>query len=135
MKTTIYYTLWAGMFALTAGLGLIPEPTGFTKFCLVVLSIGFFLPPALILKQQEKSGSRMHIQIIRNLAAASLILTILLIIVNFMSLMASEAAGEFLYVLLAVVSTPMLCGQYWVLSLFCWACLLLWSQSLLKKKK
>ena len=135
MKTNLLYKIWAGFFALCAGLSFISEPTGFAKVLLIGLSIGFFLPPALILKQQEKCGSRMHIQIIRNLAAASLILTILLIIVNFMSLMASEAAGEFLYVLLAVVSTPMLCGQYWVLSLFCWACLLLWSQSLLKKKK
>lgn len=135
MKTNLLYKIWAGFFALCAGLSFISEPTGFLKALLIALSIGFFLPPALILKQQEKSGNSMHIQIIRNLAAASLILTILLIIVNFMSLMASEAAGEFLYVLLAVVSAPMLCGQYWVLSLFCWACLLLWSQSLLKKKK
>lgn len=133
MKTNLLYKFWAGMFALCAGLSFISQPVGFAKVLLILLSLGFFLPPALILKQQEKSGSRMHIQIIRNLAAASLILTILLIIANFMSLMASEAAGEFLYVLLAVVSAPMLCGQYWVLSLFCWACLLLWSQSLLKK--
>ena len=33
-----------------------------------------------------------------------------------------------------IVSTPMICGQYWVLSLFLWACLMIWAQKLLKKK-
>ena len=95
MKTNLLYKIWAGFFALCAGLSFISEPTGLIKAVLIGLSIGFFLPPALILKQQEKSGSRMHIQIIRNLAAASLILTILLIIVNFMSLMATRFTKEF----------------------------------------
>ena len=29
-----------------------------------------------------------------------------------------------LHILLIIVSTPMVCGQYWVLGLFGWACLL-----------
>ena len=134
MNMTVYYTLWAGMFALTAGLGMIPEPTGFTKFCLVVLSIGFFVPPACLLKAAEKRNDRMHMQIVRNLAFASLVLTIVLVICNFLSLRASVLVGNVLYILLCIVTAPMVCSQYWVLSLFGWACLMLWAHSLLRKK-
>ena len=134
MNTTIYYTLWAGMFVLTAGLGMIPEPTGFTKFCLVVLSIGFFVPPACLLKAAEKRNDRMHMQIVRNLAFTSLVLTVLLVICNFLSLRASVLVGNVLYILLCIVTAPMVCSQYWVVSLFGWACLMLWAQSLLRKK-
>ena len=134
MNTTVYYTLWAGMFALTAGLGLIPEPAGFTKFCLVVLSIGFFVPPACLLKQAEKRNARMHMQIVRNLAFTSLVLTVLLVICNFLSLRASVLVGNVLHILLCIVTAPMVCSQYWVVSLFGWACLMLWAHSLLRKK-
>ena len=134
MTVTAYYTLWAGMFVLTAGLGLIPEPTGFTKICLVILSIGFFVPPACLLKAAEKRNARMHMQIVRNLAFTSLVLTIVLVIANFLSLRASVLVGNVLYILLCVVTAPMVCSQYWVLSLFGWACLMLWAHSLLRKK-
>ena len=133
MKTTSYFTIWAGLFILCAGLGFIPEPQGFLKFCLVGLSVGFFLPPAFALRRAEKRGDRLTIQMVRNLAFASLVLTAVLILANFMSLMASEAVGNILYILLCIVSAPMICSQYWVLSLFLWACLMLWANKLLKK--
>ncbi len=135
MNTTSYYSLWAGMFILCAGLGFIPEPAGFGKFCLVILSIGFFAPPAFLLTHAKKRGDRLHMQIVRNLAFVSLSLTLVLIIANFMTLTAPDAVGNLLYVLLAVVSTPMICGQYWVLSLFLWSFLMIWANSLLKTKK
>lgn len=135
MNTTSYYSLWAGMFILCAGLGFIPEPAGFGKFCLVILSIGFFAPPAFLLKDAKNRGNHFHIRTVRNLAFASLMLTLILIIANFMTLSASDGVGNLLYVLLAIVSAPMICAQYWVLSLFLWACLMLWANSLLKTKK
>lgn len=76
----------------------------------------------------------MHLTVIRNLALTSLVLTVALIMANFFSLMAPEGLGNALYVLLVIVSAPMVCSQYWVLSLFGWACLMLWTRSLLKKK-
>ena len=36
----------------------------------------------------------------------------------------NEAAVNVTYEVLAIVSAPMLCSQYWVVSLFLWACLL-----------
>ena len=134
MDITSFYTVWAGMFILCAGLGFIPEPTGFLKFLLILLSVGFFAVPGWFLTWLDKRGKKMHIAIVRNLAVASLSLTLVLILINFVSFMAPEAVGNLLHVLLIIVSAPMVCGQYWVLSLFGWACLMIWSQKLLKKK-
>ncbi len=133
MNTTSYYTVWAGFFILCAGLGFIPEPGGFLKFCLVGLSIGFFIPPACLLKYSRKRGDLLNIRIVRNLAFASLGLTVLLILANFMTVLAPEWVGNMLYILLTIVSAPMICSQYWVLSLFGWACLMIWANSMLKK--
>lgn len=133
MNTTSYFTLWAGYFILCAGLGFIPVAEGFAKFCLTALSIGFFVPPACLLRYAQRKGDKLTIRIVRNLAFASLVLTLVLIVANFMSLMAPEAVGNMLYILLTIVSAPMICSQYWVLSLFCWACLMIWAHKLLKK--
>ena len=135
MNTTAYYALWAGLFLLCAGLGFIPEPQGFGKFCLVLLSIGFFIPPALLLRHAEKKDDAYNIRLVRNLAFTSLILTLVLIIANFMSVLAPEAVGNILYTLLAIVSAPMVCSQYWVLSLFGWACLMIYGTTLLRKHR
>lgn len=133
MNRTSFYTVWAGLFILCAGLGFIPAPAGFVKFLLIGLTLGFFAVPGWFLTWLDKRGDRLHIRIVRNLSLASLGLTIGLILLNFVSFMASEAVGTLLHILLIIVSTPMICGQYWVLSLFLWACLLFWAQSLLKK--
>ena len=133
MNKKMLYTLWAVFFILCAGLGFIPEPAGFGKFCLVILSVIFFLPPAALLRQAREKGDAAAIQTVRNLAFASLVLTILLIIANFMTFAASEFLGDLLYILLCIVSAPMVCAQYWVLSLFGWACLMIWANSLLKE--
>lgn len=135
MNKTSWYTVWAGLFILCAGLGFLPEPAGFGKFLLTALSLGFFVPPICLLAAAGKQGDRITILTIRNLAFASLGLTIVLLIANFMSMGAPETVGNMLYTLLVIASAPMVCAQYWVLSLFCWACLMLWAGSLLKAKK
>ena len=134
MNRTSFYTVWAGFFILCAGLGFIPEPAGFLKFLMIALTLGFFAVPAWFLLWLDKRCDKLHIRILRNLAAASLGLTLVLILVNFMAFMAPESVGTLLHILLIVVSAPMVCGQYWVLSLFLWACLMIWAQKLLKKK-
>ena len=134
MNRTSFYTVWAGLFILCAGLGFIPAPAGFLKFLLIGLTLGFFAVPGWFLTWLDKRGDKLHIRIVRNLSLASLGLTIGLILLNFVSFMASEAVGTMLHILLIIVSAPMICGQYWVLSLFLWACLMIWAQKLLKKK-
>ena len=134
MTKTTYYTIWAGMFIICAGLGFIPEPAGFLRVLLTLIALAFFLPPACLTYFAGKKGDKFTLRIIRNLAAASLGLTLTLILANFMSLMAPEALGNVLYVLLVIVSSPMVCGGAWVVSLFLWACLLMGSLMLLRQK-
>ena len=125
MNKTSYYTVWAGIYILCAGLSFIPEPAGFLKFLMMALSLGFFLPPALLLYRAKKERDGFSVKLIRNLSLASLVLTAAVLIISVLSFLAPEWVGNFLHILLILVSVPMVCGQYWVLSLFCWACLLM----------
>ena len=134
MNQKLYFALWGGMFVLCAGLGFIPEPTGFLKVLLVLLGIGFFVPGFLLLNLAEKNGDRHTLALIRNLATASLGLTVVLLIANFLSVLGSELLGNILYYVLVIVSTPMVCGQYWVISLFLWAYLMIACMKALRKK-
>ena len=135
MNKTSYFTLWGGLFILCAGLGFIPAPTGFLKFLMTSLSIAFFVPPACLLYRAIPEKDVQTVRLIRNLSIAALSLTLLLLIANFLCLMAPEAVGNFLYVLLVIVSCPMICSQYWVLSIFLWATLMMVSLNLLKKPR
>jgi len=135
MNKTAYYSLWGGMFILCAGLGFIPEPAGFLKFLLVVLAVGFFVPPMLLARQAGREGDRSVLKLVRNLAGLSLGLTLAALVGNFLCFMAPEAVGTFLHVILVIVSAPMLCGQYWVLSLFLWAFVMFYSIAELRKLK
>lgn len=125
MNNKILYFVWGGLFILCGLLGFIPEPAGLGKWLLVVLSVGFFAPGWILLYRGKRN-------LIRNLSLISLAVTLLLLVLNFMSGRASEAAGDFLYGLLVFLSAPMVCSQYWIISLFLWACLLM---SSLKSKK
>ena len=121
MKRNGLFALWGGMYILCAGLGFIPEPTGILRWGLTILSLGFFLSPFLLLR----TGPREILKLVRNLSAISLLATMALIIANFMAFSAPEALGTALYVMLVILSSPMVCSGYWVLSLFLWACLLM----------
>ena len=135
MKKNTLFALWGGMYALCAGLGFVSEPAGFLKFLLVVLALGFFVPPALLLRRAVRRRDRDCVALIRNLSIAWLVLTAALLVANFLSLMATTVLGDMLYRMLIVVSAPMVCGQSWILSMFCWACLLFTSRHILKMMK
>ena len=124
MKKSMYFALWGGLFMLCAAFGFFPEPQGFMKWLLVALALAFFVPPALLARQAAREAHRPTLQLIRNLSIASLVLTVAVLIGNFLCVMAPEGVGNALYVILVIVSSPMVCGQYWLLSLFLWACLL-----------
>ena len=134
MNKTSYYTTWAGISILCAGLSFIPEPAGFLKFLMIALSLAFFLPPAMLLYRAKKERDVFTVKLIRNLSLASLVLTAAVLIISVLSFLAPEWVGNFLHILLILVSVPMVCSQYWVLSLFCWACLLMVSLQLEKKR-
>ena len=128
MKKTVLFALWGGLFVISAALGLADN----TKAGLWV-SILFFLPPSLLLYDAGKAGDKSAVLLIRNLAALSLGLTLVLLILNVIFAVKSQAVGNFLHGILGVVSTPMLASGYWALSLFLWACLLMVGRKLAKK--
>lgn len=135
MKNKTLYALWGGLFILCAGLGFIPEPQGAGKTLMTLLAVLFFLPGGLLLYKAGRDGDRGALQLVRNLSALSLGLTLVLLVANFLSALGSSVLGDVLYGMLVIVSSPMVCSGYWVLSLFLWACLLMTSLSQLKKGK
>lgn len=135
MKTKHWYILWGCLYILCAFLGFIPEAAGFGKFLLILAAAAFFVPGWVLLYFTHKSGEMTHARNVRTLSLISLGLTLLLLILNFASGHASVAAGSMLYTLLVLFSAPMYCSQYWIASLFLWACLLMTSLSLLLKAR
>ncbi|MBQ8620827.1 MAG: hypothetical protein IJ422_00755 [Oscillospiraceae bacterium] len=135
MNKKFLLTLWGGMFILCAGLGFIPTVTGFVEVLLVALALGFFIPPALLLRLCQRKKDRRTIALIRNLSFFSLVLTTVLMVANILSSLASELVGDLLNAVLVIVSSPMACSQNGFLTIFCWACLMIVSHSMLKKKK
>ena len=126
MKKEFCLALWGGLFIVCAALGFIPEPQGALKTLMTLLSLCFFVPPAVLLYRGQA------LVLIRNLALASLGLSLALLVVNFLSVLSSPVLGNLVYHMLIIVSSPMVAMGHWALSLFLWACLLLGS---LKKYK
>lgn len=135
MKNSSWFALWGGLFIVCAGLGFVPAPLGAVKWLLVALSVAFFLPPVVIARRAVQKKDRMTLRLLRDLSIASLVLTVVVLIGNFFTVMAPEAVGNAMYIVLVVVSTPMVCGQYWLLSLFLWAFLMTYCASRLMGKK
>lgn len=130
MKKNVLFILWGVLFVLCAGLGFLPEATG----GMTALSILFFLPPVLLLHGADRERDRHTLRLVRNLSVLSLAVTLVTLILNFVLAVSSETLGNILHYILVIVSTPMLCSGYWVLSLFLWACLLMVSLRLLRKQ-
>ena len=120
------YIAWAVMFALTAVLGfLFPAAEGAgAKIALLVTAAVFFLPPWLILRKGRKEGKRFHGWLIGFLAMASIVLTIVLLVLNLMSPLWNEQVGIALNAALVIISAPMMCSNFYVLPLFLWGTLL-----------
>lgn len=131
MNRKTLFALWGGLYALCAGLGFIPAPAGVLKALLAVLAVAFFVPPLMIVYGKSNQHA---LQLVRNLAAWWLVLTTALLVINFMSAAAPVHLGDLLYAVLVIVSSPMICGQYWVLSLFGWAFVMFAAMARLKKK-
>jgi len=131
MTKRTLFSIWAILFALCAALGFLPQPSGFLSGLMTALSVLFFLPPFLLAYRAKRDCDSATVKLLRNLSALSLTVTLVLLIANFLTALSSEFLGNVLHYILTVVSTPMIASQYWVLSLFLWSCLLMYT---LKKK-
>ena len=133
MKKSSLLALWGILYIICAGLGFIPEPEGGVRVLLLVISLLFFLPPAMVLRDAIRRGDQKTTRLIRLLSAASQGITLLHIILSILTAASGDAVGSVLNVLLVVLSAPMFCSNYWALSLFLWATLL--TASFTAKKK
>ena len=135
MKQSFLYALWGALFILCAGLGFVPAPGSALRILMTLLSVAFFIPGALLLKQARRSENPAAAIVVRNLSMASLVLSALLIVANFLSALADAWLGSFLHILLVIVSSPMVCSGFWALSLFLWACLMIAAARIVKNSK
>lgn len=135
MKNKDLYYAWGFFYILCAILGFIQEPPEILRALLFLLSVAFFVPGIWLLVRYQKTGDLQGLKIIRNLSIAALILDVVLLLVNILSYELSRAAGDVLYGVLTVLASPMVCSQFWVMPLFLWAVLLLWSKQALKAVK
>ena len=124
-KKKILSIVWAVLYALCVGLGFVTEPTAGEKAFLIALSIGFFVPPYWLYFLARKENNRKTILVLRLISIGILALTVLFLILTFLSVNFSEQAGLVLGVLLTMFSAPMVCSQVWVLPLFLWATLMM----------
>ena len=120
MSNAFVYILWGIVSILTACLGFIPEAEGFLAGLLILLSLVFFVPGPILLYRGEKKT-------VRILSLISLGATVLCLLLNVWSVGMSRDMGEFLYILLGLVSAPMFCSRIWLIGLFGWSSLLMGS--------
>ena len=132
-KEIVLYAAWLCLYILCVGLGTVENAEGIGKVLFVLTSLIFFIPGIwlLVLGFQEKN--KKMILRVRMAAICSLSLTVIVFCLNIAAVAASSQLGSTLHDILNLVSAPMFCSQYWILSLFCWACLL--SASFTKMKK
>ena len=128
MSSKILYTAWGGLYLLCGALGVFSVPDWVGILACVV----FFVPPVILLCRARDGKT---VRIIRNLSILWLAVTVVLLILNILSVAMTELAGTVLYYMLVVLSAPMVCGQYWLIALFGWACLLVGSLQMCKKRK
>ena len=124
MKKNLLYTAWVVLYILCAALGFLPERSGALQVFLSLLSLVFFLPPALLLRQGKQAGDKKTVSLVRTVSLTSLGLTLLMLIFNIIFAARTAAVGNALHALLVLVSAPMMTAGAWVVSLFLWACLL-----------
>ena len=135
MNRKLLLTLWGGLFVSCAALGFVQVQGGALKWLMVLLGLVFFAPPVMLLRGAKERRDCAMAALVRNIAAGSLALTLMLLVANVLSLHGSVALGNALNVALAIVSTPMFCGQIWALSLFCWAFVMIAAHKLAKQIK
>ena len=134
MNKKLLLTLWGVLFVICAGMGFVPQPGVALKILMVMLSLSFFALGGWILWQAGQKKDPATIGLIRNLSLASLVLTFVMLLANFLSVFTSEWLGNVLHDMLIVVSSPMFCAPSWAFSLFLWACLMVASHKMVAKK-
>ena len=134
MKKRSLWLSWYSLYIVCALLGFIPNPSGLWKIICVGMSIAFFIPGGMLIKWANDRDKVQTLRQIRNISLILLGSTIVMIWLNMASALVDKIWGDIFYALLVLVSSPMVCGQYWVLSLFGWSCILMTTLYILKER-
>ena len=133
MKKRVVFAIWAVLYVLCAGLGFVTPATGFAKAMLTGAALLFFVPGFYLAYLAKKENDRKALLALRLISGGILALSLVFLVLNFLSVYFSAQTGLTLYVLLVMFSAPMVCSQVWVLSLFLWACILMTTLPEIKK--
>ena len=133
MSNTVLYALWGGLYALCAGLGFVSAPGPTLRLLMILLSVALFIPPFVLNYRAAAQKDCRTLLLVRNLSAAWLVITAILLPCNILSVLASETLGNFLHGLLTIVSSPLVCCDSWALAIFLWACVFFDARGKLKK--
>lgn len=123
MKEKILYCIWAVLYITCAGLGFITERGVVAHIVLSLFSLGFFVPGILLLHHGLTTGNRGVLFRVRLVSILSLVATLSLIVISILTVFAGDEVGQVINDLLILVSAPMFCSYFRVVSLFLWACL------------
>ena len=124
MKEKLLYIIWGCMAVLCIGLGTLETQDLLLQIPLAVLAVIFFVPGAFLLYDAFTENNRKGILRIRFISIASLSLTLVTLVAFILTAAVGAAAADVLYDILIIVSCPRVCGQYWLIGLFLWGCLL-----------
>ena len=133
-NTKKLWIIWAIAYVICTVCAFFSASNDAASGLFLLLSLGFFVPPAVLIYKGVTKKWPKILRVIRNLSIISLASTLVMILLNFVSIQLSEAWGVALYWMLIVVSTPMICSQVWAVGLFGWAVLLFTCLNYLKKK-
>ena len=134
MNKKLLFIIWGGLFVICAALGFVSQPGMALKILMHLLSFGFFGLGGWILWQAKEQEDTDALMLIRALSAASLVMSMMLLVINFLSVFSTLWVGNLLHHMLVIVSAPMFCAPSWATSLFLWACLMVVSHNILTKK-
>lgn len=129
-KELVLYAIWLCLYILCVGLGTVDQMEGIGKVFFILTAVIFFIPGIILLVMGIREKNKKTVLRVRMIAVCSLVLTVVLFCVNIVAAAAGRVSPV-LHDLLNLVSAPMFCSQYWVISLFGWASLL--SASFMKK--
>ena len=124
VKAIISYCVWVCLYILCVGLGTVENAQGVGKVLFILTGLIFFLPGVYLLWLGNKEKNKKVILGVRLCAVCSLSLTVIVFCANVIAVGADTSVGRTLYDILNLVSAPMFCSQYWIVSIFLWACLL-----------
>ena len=133
MKNRNLYIAWGVLYIFCTALSFVPAQEGVYFALCMLFAFGFFVPPAMLLYRATKRDDRKTIRLIRTLSICSLAATLVVFVLNLLTVGATALTGEVMYYLLIIVSSPMICMQIRGISLFLWACLLFAAHAQLKK--